>query len=166
MSKTQFQASLNQMPACALVGQGKGINPTIYAIPNCQANESLTIGNFVWEDKEDSADTLRISASSDGTNIKPLGILAHTGGYTNTDLSLSASISVSSGQFVDVIRKGDIYVRATTSASRNDKVFANIYDGSIEIAEAGSELEEAVETDFSVLVGGEAGSIITISNWL
>ncbi len=166
MSKSTFQSSLNQVPARAMIGQVKTINPAIYAVPHAQAKEVITIGNFVWEDDTESQDALYISPSADGSNIKPLGIVAHTGNYANTDLSLSASLSINSGQYADIIVKGDICVSAPNTAKRGDKVFANIYDGSIEIAASQSELEDAVETDFTVLEGGEKGCIITISNWV
>ncbi len=162
MSKSEFQAKMNQIPAGGIVGQCAGINPAIYAIPSAQAAETLTIGNFAWLDDDSSESVMSIVAH--GTN-KPLGLVAHTGTYSNNVLNSSASIQVASNEFVDLIIKGDVYVVSQTKAVRGQKIFAKLSDGSIQTAASDATVTGYVETDFSVCQGGEIGALIVISNW-
>ncbi len=164
MNKSEFQAKMNNLPAGGVVGQSAGINPTIYAMPSAQAKSDVTIGNFVWlQASDEESNILPIVAQGSSS---PLGIVAHTGVYANSDMSLSASIEVPSGEFVDVIVKGDVYVSSQTTAERGNKVFANLSDGSIKTAATKTSLEGYIETSFIVNQGGEIGSLIVISNWV
>ena len=60
---------------------------------------------------------------------------------------------------------GDYWATATTAATPRQKVFVNPTTGAISTAAAGGTVSGAVETPWTVIQGGEAGTPILISNW-
>lgn len=165
MNNPQFQSRMNLTPALGLAGQVAGNNPVIYAIKQAKSANNLTIGNFTWYDKSLSEAEGTLTVNSTGTE-QVFGIVAHTATYFNTNTQSGASMTISTGDYADIIRKGDIYVNSINASTYGDKVFANLDDGAIIVGQAGATIENAIETDFTVVEGGDAGTNIIISNWI
>lgn len=157
----EFQGQVNILPAIGVPGQHMSTNPLVSTQKGYCAAATVTIGGFVWAEKEKDA-----FVKSTGTGA-PLGFavreITNPLGYNE-----SASNTVPKGFPVSVAVKGDFAVVTGTAATVGQSVFAVLKDGSIKTGTAGVTVEDAVETDYKVVNingGGAAGDIIVISNW-
>lgn len=158
----KFQGQVNILPAIGVPGQHMSTNPLVSTQKGYCAADTVTIGGFVWAtvDKNDAF------VKSTGTGA-PLGFavreITNPLGYNE-----SAFNTVPKGLPVSVAVKGDFAVITATTATVGQSVFAVLTDGTIKTGEAGSTVEDAVETDYKVVNingDGDVGDIIVISNW-
>lgn len=159
----KFQGQVNILPAIGVPGQHMSTNPLVSTQKGYCAADTVTIGGFVWAVTEKENDAFVKSTGTDA----PLGFavreITNPLGYNE-----SASNTVPKGFPVSVAVKGDFAVVAGTAATVGQSVFAVLADGSIKTGSKGSNIEDAVETDYKVVNingGGAAGDIIVISNW-
>lgn len=157
----EFQGQVNILPAIGVPGQHMSTNPLVSTQKGYCAADTVTIGGFVWTEKENDA---FVKSTGKGA---PLGFavreITNPLGYNE-----SASNTVPKGFPVSVAVKGDFAVVTGTIATVGQSVFAVIKDGTIKTSTSGSEVDGAVETDYKVVNingGGAVGDIIVISNW-
>lgn len=153
-----FQQQINACPAKGVPGDRAGLNPHVYAIGNPVAEGPVNVGGFVWDGAAPG------QAKSSGTGA-PLGFVERVLAYYDLDRSNSAGLTVPAGSTLLVARRGDYYAVAQTASTRGQKVFAVLSNGGLKTGAAGGGISGAVETGWTVLDGGAAGDIITISNW-
>lgn len=159
----KFQGQVNILPAIGVPGQHMSTNPLVTTQKGYCADDTVTIGGFVWAVTEDKKDAF---VKSTGIGA-PLGFavreITNPLGYNE-----SASNTVPKGFPVSVAVKGDFAVITGTAATVGQSVFAVLADGSIKTGTAGGNEDDAVETDYKVVNingGGAKGDIIVISNW-
>lgn len=159
----KFQGQVNILPAIGVPGQHMSTNPLVSTQKGYRAADTVTIGGFVWAVTVGENDAFVQSTGKDA----PLGFavreITNPLGYNEL-----ASNTVPKGFPVSVAVKGDFAVITTTTATVGQSVFAVIADGTIKTGEAGTTVEDAVETDYKVVNingGGAVGDIIVISNW-
>ncbi len=157
MSNPHFQNSMNRIPAMGISGQKVPTNPVVYFCKPLKTSHAITSGVFVWADGDE--------VSSSGTG-QPLGLAMALDPYFNTDILSGADNKIPENEYVSVCIKGDFFVTTSTACSAGDKVFANLSDGTVKTDEADSTVENAIETSFTVVTGGEADDVIVISNWI
>lgn len=157
----KFQKQVNILPAIGVPGQHMSTNPLVSTQKGYCAADTVTIGGFVWAEKENDA-----FVKSTGTDA-PLGFavreITNPLGYNE-----SASNTVPKGFPVSVAVKGDFAVITGTAATVGQSVFAVLKNGTIQTGTAGEKVDGAVETDYKVVNingGGAVSDIIVISNW-
>lgn len=159
----KFQEQVNILPAIGVPGQHMSTNPLVTTQKGYCADDTVTIGGFVWAAKENKNDALVKSTGKDA----PLGFAVRE--ITNPlGYNQPASNTVPKGFPVSVAVKGDFAVITGTPATVGQSVFAVFADGSIKTDTTGQNLDGAIETDYKVVNingGGAVGDIIVISNW-
>lgn len=156
MNNVNFQTSMNNLPASGISGEKVGQNPVIYYLETPQALNAIPVGSFVWL----SSDGIKNSGTG-----KPLGF-ALASLYPNYDLQSGASMLIPAGEKVSIALKGDFYASPTSACTQGEKIYASLIDGSIVSDESGEEIDDYIETDFTVILGGGSDEIILISNWV
>lgn len=155
-----YQKSVGSGQAIGVPGAFASTNPVVSPAIGRVAEEEVQVGGFVW----DGTDTGYVKSSS-AEAVKPVGFVARE--ITNAICAFDemASDKVTQGYNVSVQVKGDFYAVSQTDARAGQKVFAVLADGAIQTAAAGATVAGAVETDWTVALGGTAGSVIIISNY-
>lgn len=171
----EFQKQVNILPAIGVPGQHMSTNPLVSTKKGYCAADTVTIGGFVWAVTVDEKDDTFVKSTdkNDDAFVKSTGTDAPLGfavrEITNPlGYNQPASNTVPKGFPVSVAVKGDFAVVTRTKAIVGQSVFAVLADGSIKTGEKGSEMDDAVETDYKVVNingGGDMGDIIVISNW-
>lgn len=156
MSQTHFQKAVGLTPALGVAGDRATLNPSVYTMGNPLADGPVNVGSFVW-----ATDT---GAANTGTG-KPLGFVERALVNYNYDLLSGASMVIARGGALTVARRGDYYAVSATAATAGQKVFAQLANGNLTTDTARAIVAGAVETDWHVVSGGDAGDIITISTW-
>lgn len=159
----KFQEQVNILPAIGVPGQHMSTNPLVSTQKGYCAADTVTIGGFVWAATVNNNDAFVKSTGKDA----PLGFAVRENtnplGYNQP-----ASNTVPKGFPVSVAVKGDFAVITRTKATVGQSVFAVFADGTIKTDTTGSDVENAIETDYKVVNingGGAIGDIIVISNW-
>lgn len=159
----EFRGQVNILPAIGVPGQHMSTNPLVSTQKGYYAADTVTIGGFVWATSVENNDTF-VKSTGEGA---PLGFavreITNPLGYNE-----SASNTVPKGFPVSVAVKGDFAVVTGTVAKVGQSVFAVLANGTIKTDAAGSNVDDAIETDYKVVNingGGAAGDIIVISNW-
>lgn len=158
MANTTFQKSIYRYPAKGIQGDKVDLNPCIYLTGNPLADGPVVAGTFVWA-------TNKGASNNSTTALAPLGIVERVQAYYNYDILSGATMVIPDGNPLNVIVKGSLYVTTLTAATRGQKVFAVLADGTIKTGAASSTITDAMETDWYVIEGGEANSLIIVSNW-
>ena len=162
MTYVGFPSTVQKYPAKGKPGDKASLNPVVYTDRNYTAGDkAVTAGNFNWADPADSVAALSTGASG----ATPLGIVENTLSFVNDDVRSAGTLAVPNGSSLSTVRRGDLYVVASTAAAEGQKVFAVLADGSIKTGTAGAAVAGAIETAWKVTEGGAAGELITISNW-
>lgn len=157
-----YQKTVGTTQAIGVPGAFASINPVISTPLGCIAGEDIEVGGFVWNANQPGYVQ---GGAPDGAAIKPLGFVART--ITNV-IPVYGNMStnkVNAGFNISVQVKGDFYAASQTDAATGDKVFAVLSDGTIKTGASGSVIDGAVETDWSVALGGTAGSVIIIGSY-
>lgn len=165
----EFQGQVNILPAIGVPGQHMSTNPLVSTQKGYCADDTVTIGGFVWKAIENGKAIENDNdafVKSTGTGA-PLGFAVRE--ITNPlGYNKSASNTVPKGFPVSVAVKGDFAVVTRTAATVGQSVFAVLADGSIKTGKADDTVEDAIKTDYKVVNingGGAVGDIIVISNW-
>lgn len=170
MAIANFQTEVQKYPAKGVPGDKAGLNPTVYTDRNyISGDAAVTVGNFVWDDPgnpvpPDYYGSGVMKALSTGTGL-PLGLVQRNLSYFNYDLMDGGTLVLPEGSNLNTVIRGDLYAVAATAATKGQKVFAVLADGSLKTDAAGATVSGAVETPWVVTEGGAAGELITISNW-
>lgn len=172
MALGNFQNAVQAVPALGVPGDKASLNPHVYTDRNYIAgDETVTVGNFVWADPANpvapdyhgSGVWKALSTGAEGT--LPLGIVQRNLSYFNYDILDGGTLIVPEGSNLNTVIRGDLYVYATTAATRGQKVFATLANGTLQTGTAGGSISGAIETPWKVEEGGAAGTLITISSW-
>ena len=172
MAIADFQKQVATHPAIGVPGDKASLNPVVYTDRNFIAgDDKVTVGNFAWSDPANSVNGdyhgsgIFKALSGDISGYAPLGIVERNLSYVNYNILDGGTLTVPENAPLQIALKGDYYAVAGNAATKGDKVFANLTDGSIQTAPAGSSIGGHVETSWRVTEGGAAGDIITISSW-
>lgn len=172
MAYIGFPNTVQKFPAKGVAGDKATLHPFVYTDRNYVAgDDAVTVGNFVWDDPDnpDPADyhgSGILKALSTGTyGVSPLGIVERNLSSMNYELLNGGTLVLPELTPLNTVKRGDLYVLASTAATKGQKVFATLADGSIQTAAAGATVAGAIETPWEVTEGGAAGERITISNW-
>lgn len=176
MAIANFQGQVQKVPAKGVPGDKASLNPTVYTDRNYIAgDDAVTVGNFVWDDPANPTPAAQnpnghgsgvLKALSTGTDgVLPLGVVERNLSYVNYNLRGGGTLVLPEHAPLNTVKRGDLYAVASTVATKGQKVFASLADGSIQTAAAGATITGAIETPWEVTEGGAAGELITISNW-
>ena len=143
-----FQTSVSLNPAPAVVGTKASLAPVypVTAGPGSLISgpNGLTVGNFAWVNVAPATGVGTANVGVTGNtinwqNIVPDGFLANEGQALITNFLGDSSLIVPGGMPVTLYDRGDFWARSQAGqASIGQKVFANLYTGSILAAAAGS----------------------------
>jgi hypothetical protein len=151
-----FQKQIGKELAKAIEGDLYSANPIIATAK--QAGADVTVGLFGWIGADDTV-------KNTGTG-KPNGIIKRDNTGVIVDFSAEASMKIEEGFNVPIVVKGEIWIKTLTDATKGQKVFAVLADGTAKTGAAGaSTITGTIETDFVVLTPAAAGELIAISNW-
>lgn len=143
-----FQTSVKIDPAPAVEGDLATGNPrAAYPAPEggfIAGAGGVTVGRFVWI----QADGKTVLNSGAG---KPDGYISrHQQAQINTYLAESGNL-IPAGYPVTVMKDGDYWAKSTVAAAtRNQKAFAKLADGTMQPANAGATVAGFIETDFVI----------------
>lgn len=138
-----FQSQVNINPAVGVVGHVASMNPmsTVKAGPGglTAGPNGVAVGRFAWNTYASAGGPGVANNSSGGVPSLPDGFISNEQqGLITTWLSAS-SLVVPAGLMVTEHDRGDFWAFATLKeALINDKIFANMFDGQILAAAAGS----------------------------
>lgn len=111
----------------------------------------ILIGNFCWES------TVTLGTLNNTGTGQPLGFVGRHQAAIYLPLLAGASLLIATGQNVSVYSRGDFWAIAQGGATKGQKIFANLADGSVFAAAAGSTVASASVT------GSIAGTTLTVT---
>lgn len=138
-----FQKQVNITPAPAVAGDFASSNPRSHVVGGeggyVAASGGVTVGRFAWI----TGDTVASTAASG----VPDGIVHRENNAQITAYLAESGNTILQGQPVTVFNKGDFYVTATVgAATKGQKAFAKLTDGTVQFAAAGDTVSGFVET--------------------
>lgn len=159
-----FQTQVNLQPAPGVEGDFATANPRA-SLPTPEGalvagSGGVTIGQFAWV----QADGRTVKNSPAAGSPAPDGFVhREQQGLITTYLSES-SMLIPEGFPVTLMTSGDYYDKATVAgATKGQKAFAKLTDGTMQAAAAGATVAGYVETAFSITVGAAVGELAIIS---
>ena len=170
MPTADFQKAIQKYPAKGVQGDKATLNPVVYADRNyITGDDKCSVGNFVWDDPTNPvpanyAGSGVLKALSTGTG-QPVGFVERNLSYFDFNLKDGGTLVLPKAANLNIACRGDFYAVAATVATKGQKVFAVLADGSLKTGAAGATISGAVETSWVVTEGGAIGELITISNW-
>ena len=172
MANTHFQTQVAKFPGLGVPGDKASLNPIVTTDRNYIAGDAaVKIGNFVWAyplnpvPPDYHGSGVLAAVSTGAADTPPLGIVLRNLSYVNYDIRDGGTLIVPEGSNITTVIHGDLYVVATTAATKGQKVFATLAGGAIQTGAAGATIAGAVETPWFVVEGGAAGELITVSSW-
>lgn len=177
MAVSGFQTTIQKYPARGVPGSKATLNPFVYTPRTFVAHDDTVFaGRFIWPlepqvvgDNGVPNDTAwRARGVSPATGTKVAGLVERNQSVYNYGLRDGGTLNMPPDAKLNTIRKGDVYVTATTVATIGQTVYANELDGTIATDDAGATVADHVETTWKVTDitnGGAAGELITISSW-
>ncbi|EOC0520441.1 hypothetical protein ABW743_003298 [Cronobacter sakazakii] len=155
-----FQSVINQYPAPGVEGGFASTNPHATFLAGEAAlvagTGGLTIGRFAW--------AVSGVATNTGTGA-PSGFVHRDGQAAITEWLGASSNVIQAGREVTLMVAGDFWARTATAATRGQKIFAVLADGTIKTGAAGATISGAVETPFYAGSACNAGELVKISTW-
>jgi len=154
-----LQKSVGINPAQAVQGDFASTNPRATAVNNNGgfiSDGTVVVGGFAW-----SANRI---LSNTGTGV-PDGFISRTANFAYINGFAESTLTINKGVETTVHTAGDFYVKATVAATKGQKVFASINDGSVLSGDAGATVAGAVETSFKFTQDVTAGSLAIISTY-
>lgn len=158
-----LQKQVNLYRAAGVQGDKATPNQSIYFPKQMVAEGDVTVGTFVFYGTDASKQAS--NSKTGGTAADLIGFVERVINYANYDVTSEGTLIVPNKSTLTIAMCGDYWATATTAATPRQKVFVNPTTGAISTAAAGGTVEGAVETPWSVIQGGEAGTPILISNW-
>lgn len=158
-----LQKQVNLYRAAGVQGDKATPNQSIYFPKQMVAEGDVTVGTFVFYGTDVSKQAS--NSKTGGTAADIIGFVERVINYANYDVTSEGTLIVPNKSTLTIAMCGDYWATATTAATPRQKVFVNPTTGAISTAAAGGTEEGAVETPWTVIQGGEAGTPILISNW-
>ena len=158
-----LQKQVNLYRAAGVQGDKATLNQSIYFPKQMVAEGDVTVGTFVFYGTDVSKQAS--NSKTGGTAADIIGFVERVINYANYDVTSEGTLIVPNKSTLTIAMCGDYWATATTAATPRQKVFVNPTTGAISAAAAGETVEGAVETPWTVIQGGEAGTPILISNW-
>lgn len=158
-----LQKQVNLYRAAGVQGDKATPNQSIYFPKQMVAEGDVTVGTFVFYGTDASKQAS--NSKTGGTAADLIGFVERVINYANYDVTSEGTLIVPNKSTLTIAMCGDYWATATTAAAPRQKVFVNPTTGAISTAAAGGTVESAVETPWTVIQGGEAGTPILISNW-
>ncbi len=156
----QFQGVINQYPAPGVEGGFASTNPhATYAAGEAAlvaGDGGVTIGRFAW--------AVNGVATNTGTGV-PAGFVHRDGQAVITDWLGAASNVIQKGRETTLMVAGDFWARTATAATRGQKIFAVLADGTVKTGAAGATISGAIETPFYAASACDANELVKISTW-
>ena len=169
MPTTHFQAQVQKTLAKGVPGDKATLNAHVYTDQNYIAGAGVTVGNFVWADPANplpanynGSGVLKALATGTG---QPMGIVERILSYVNTNMTDGGTLAVAERSALNIVKRGDLYAVSATAATKGQKVFAVLANGTLKTGAAGATVAGAIETSWTVTEGGAASELITISSW-
>lgn len=158
-----LQKQVNLYRAAGVQGDKATPNQSIYFPKQMVAEGDVTVGTFVFYGTDASKQASNSKAG--GTAADIIGFVERVINYANYDVTSEGTLIVPNKSTLTIAMCGDYWATATTAATPRQKVFVNPTTGAISTAAAGGTVSGAIETPWTVIQGGEAGTPILISNW-
>lgn len=158
-----LQKQVNLYRAAGVQGDKATPNQSIYFPKQMVAEGDVTVGTFVFYGTDASKQAS--NSKTGGTAADIIGFVERVINYANYDVTSEGTLIVHNKSTLTIAMCGDYWATATTAATPRQKVFVNPTTGAISTAAAGGTAEGAVETPWTVIQGGDAGTPILISNW-
>lgn len=158
-----LQKQVNLYRAAGVQGDKATPNQSIYFPKQMVAEGDVTVGTFVFYGTDASKQAS--NSKTGGTAADLIGFVERVINYANYDVTSEGTLIVPNKSTLTIAMCGDYWATATTVATPRQKVFVNPTTGAISTAAAGGPVSGAVETPWTVIQGGEAGTPILISNW-
>jgi hypothetical protein len=156
-----FQTTVNLQQAPAVAGDFATANPRA-SFPAGEGQyvagaAGVTVGRFAWID----AATGLVSNTGTG---KPDGFIHREQQALITVYLAEASNLVPQGFPVTVMRNGDYWATSTVAAAtKGQKAFAKLSDGTIQPGAAGATIAGFIETDFVITQGCALNELLVMS---
>lgn len=145
---TGFQKTVNSYSSPASEGNIASGNPMALYVAGPQALVSgasgVTVGRFAWATPVTAGDTPeRVDSNAnlvaDGTERSPSGFVFNEQQGNTTVYLAESGMSILPGQNMELATRGDFWAKILlNAATRNQKVFANLQNGSITSAATGA----------------------------
>lgn len=158
-----LQKQVNLYRAAGVQGDKATPNQSIYFPKQMVAEGDVTVGTFVFYGTDASKQAS--NSKTGGTAADIIGFVERVINYANYDVTSEGTLIVPNKSTLTIAMCGDYWATATTAATPCQKVFVNPTTGAISTAAAGGKVAGVVETPWTVIQGGEAGTPILISNW-
>lgn len=158
-----LQKQVNLYRAAGVQGDKATPNQSIYFPKQMVAEGDVTVGTFVFYGTDASKQAS--NTKTDATAADLVGFVERVINYANYGVTSEGTLIVPNKSTLTIAMRGDYWATATTAATPRQKVFVNPTTGAISTAAAGGTVSDAVETPWTVIQGGEAGTPILISNW-
>lgn len=157
------QKQVNLYRAPGVQGDKATPNQSIYFPKQMVAEGNVTVGTFVFYGTDASKQASNTKTGGTAANL--IGFVERVINYANYNVASEGTLIVPNKSTLTIAICGDYWTVATTIATPRQKVFVNPTTGEISTATAGKIAEGIIETPWSVIQGGAAGSPILISNW-
>lgn len=158
-----LQKQVNLYRAAGVQGDKATPNQSIYFPKQMVAEGDVTVGTFVFYGTDVSKQAS--NTKTDATAADLVGFVERVINYANYGVTSEGTLIVPNKSTLTIAMCGDYWATATTAATPRQKVFVNPTTGATSTATAGETVSGAVETPWTVIQGGEAGTPILISNW-
>jgi len=157
-----FQSRVNTQPAPAVAGDFASSNPRASVVAPeagfvCGTN-GVNVGLFGW------VDTDGVTVNNTASSGAPDGFVhREQQALIGTYLQESGN-NIPKGFPVTLMRTGDYYVTVTVAnATKDQKAFAKLADGTMQPGNAGATISGYVETPFIIAQGASVGELAVIS---
>ena len=155
----QTQVNAQQAPACA--GDFASGNPRAATVSPeggfVAGAAGVTVGRFAWIQSDG------VTVLNTGTG-KPDGFIHREQQAFITAYLGEVSDLIPVGQPVTLMRTGDYYAKATVAAAtKGQKAFAKLADGTMQPANAGATVAGFIETDFAISRPALVGELAVMS---
>lgn len=161
-----LQKQVNLYRAAGVQGDKATPSQSIYFPKQMVAEGDVTVGTFVFYGTDASKQASNIKTGATGATAADLvGFVERVINYANYGVTSEGTLIVPNKSTLTIAMCGDYWATATTAATPRQKVFVNPTTGAISTAAAGGTVSGAVETPWTVIQGGKAGTPILISNW-
>lgn len=158
-----LQKQVNLYRAAGVQGDKATPNQSIYFPKQMVAEGGVTVGTFVFYGTDASKQASNTKTGATAADL--VGFVERVINYANYGVTSEGTLIVPNKSTLTIAMCGDYWATATTAATPRQKVFVNPTTGAISTAAAGGTVSGAVETPWTVIQGGEAGTPILISNW-
>lgn len=143
-----FQQTVNKFSPIANAGDFASANPHVtYFAPEggfVAGTGGIVIGTFVWIQSDG------VTVLNTGTG-KPDGFIHRENNAVITTYLADSGNTIPAGYPITVSTKGDYFAKATVAgATRNQKAFAKLADGTLQAAAAGATVSGFIETDYVI----------------